>query len=175
MLHSNPLGFSISQNLLFILLHTYRELVKFILFLLKLLKLFSCENSLMKVASLSSSCTHRLLWNEYITQVGIASMCLGAIWVEIEKSWSETDQSRGKQAASAGSCAVTEKTAFPNVVSLISFDRWLSWLPRTFIKEDKSCWMSSLPEWLWLIVDCKENRAHNHLSIMQGKENTLPK
>lgn len=86
MLHSNPLGFSISQNLLFILLHTYRELVKFILFLLKLLKLFSCENSLMKVASLSSSCTHRLLWNEYITQVGIASMCLGAIWVEIEKS-----------------------------------------------------------------------------------------
>lgn len=53
----------------------------------------------------------------------MASLRLGGIWVEIEKSWSETDQSRGKQAASAGGCAVTEETALPAVVSLINFDR----------------------------------------------------
>ena len=50
-------------------------------------------------------------------------MRLAGTWVEIEKSWSETGQSRGKQAASAGGCAVTEKTMFPAVVSLINFDR----------------------------------------------------
>lgn len=69
----------------------------------------------------------------------MASVCFGAIWVKIEKSQSETDQSRGKEVASAGSCAITNKTAFPTVISLINFDRRLSWLPGTFIKEDKSC------------------------------------
>lgn len=53
----------------------------------------------------------------------MASLRLGGIWVEIEKSWSETDQSRVKQAASASGCAVTKETAFPAVVSLINFDR----------------------------------------------------
>lgn len=123
----------------------------------------------MKVASLSSSGICRLLWNEYLAQVGIASMCFGAICGgEIEKSQSETDPSRGKQAASAGSCALTNKTAVPAAASLINFDRWLSWLPGTFIKEDRSCRMSSFPEWLWLVADYKENRAHNHLSC-RGK------
>ena len=50
-------------------------------------------------------------------------MCFGAIWVKREKSWSETDQSRGKQAAIAASCDITNTTAFPAVISLINFDR----------------------------------------------------
>lgn len=40
-----------------------------------------------------------------------------------EKSWSETDQSRGKQAVMAGSYDITNTTALPAVVSLINFDR----------------------------------------------------
>lgn len=92
----------------------------------------------------------------------------GAIWVEIEKSRSETDQSRGKQAGCAGCWALTNKAAVPAAASLINFDRWPSWLPGTFIKEDRSCRMSSLPEWLWLEAGCKENRAPNHLSC-RGK------
>lgn len=46
-----------------------------------------------------------------------------AIWVEIEKSRSETDWSRGKQAGSVGSCVRTNKTAVPAAASLINFDR----------------------------------------------------
>lgn len=77
----------------------------------------------MKVASLSSFHICRLLGNEYLAKVGMASMHFWGIWVEIEKSRSETDQSRGKQAASAGSCALTNKTAVPAAASLINFDR----------------------------------------------------
>lgn len=47
-------------------------------------------------------------------------MCLGAIWVKIAKSQSETDQSRGKEAASGGSYVITNKTAFSTVISLIN-------------------------------------------------------
>lgn len=62
----------------------------------------------------------------------------GAIWVKTEKSQSETDQSGGEEAASAGSGAITNKAAFPTVISPIKFDKGLSQLPGTFIKEDKS-------------------------------------
>lgn len=48
-------------------------------------------------------------------------MHFGAIWVEIEKSQSETDQSRGKQARSTGSYALTNKTLVPAAASLINF------------------------------------------------------
>lgn len=109
------MGFSVSQNLLPILLKAYRELAKFMLSLLKLLKLFSYENSLMKVATFSSSCTSKLRVQE--SHGGRQSLSgFGAIW---GKQRSLRARRASLEANRLGSCVS------PTIISLINFHRGL--------------------------------------------------